>query len=160
MVAPLPDPRKPFCEQDALVLLSMCLFGEGRNQCREAKIGIGCVIRNRTRLNRSYMGGSTYAGVILHRGQFDCFRPQDPNSPKLLTPLDFEHRSVWEACYEAASQVYQLDVKDVTDGAIFYFSKPVLSPPRAWGAVSMTVQIDGLKFWRELSSTNPLTHAA
>lgn len=159
MPAPLPDPTKPFHQQSTIILAAMCVFGEARNQSDEAKAGVLCVVRNRARLGRSYMGGKTWAGVMLRKSQFDCFLESDPNSHKLLTPLEFEHESVWEACYMAAFRVYTLGIPDSTNGAIFYFSYPIVEPPKAWGPVELTAQIDGLKFWREVAPANRLNAA-
>lgn len=159
MPAPLPNTSKPFSEQDPVVLAAMCAFGEARNQSDEAKAGVLCVVRNRVKLARPYMGGKSWSGVILHEHQFDCFSKSDPNSRKLLNPLHFESEKVWEACYMAAFRVYTLGIPDSTKGAIFYFSTPIVEPPKAWGSVEFAVQIDGLKFWREAAPADCL-HAA
>lgn len=160
MAYALPTSDKLLSDQTPLTLLACCVFGEARNQSRDAQIGVACVVRNRVRLNRSYMGGSTWAGVLLKPYQFDCFLPAGPNYRKLLKPLDFESPSVWEACYEAANAVYSLGVPDITKGAIFYYSNPVTAPPRAWGRVEFCVTLDGLHFYKPVTSEAQVALAA
>jgi spore germination cell wall hydrolase CwlJ-like protein len=152
----LPDQTKGFREQNPLVLLAMCIFGEARSQNAEAKLGVACVARNRMILNRRYMGGNTWSGVLLQPSQFDCFSQKDVNSSKLLNPLKFESKQVWKACFVAAESVYQLCIPDTTRSAIYYFSPPLKSAPRAWGLVEFTVQLDSLRFYRELPASASL----
>lgn len=154
LVAPLPDPGVPLAAQDSCVLLAMCIFGEARGDIAEAKVGVGCVVRNRVGLQGRY--GHGFPGVILKPYQFSSFNDNDPNHSKLLRPLDHEKPEVWDACYTAAYITYWGSQRDITDGAVFYYSKPLKAPPRkkdgtlAWGSVEHTVDLGGLSFWKEL----------
>src|SRR5690349_18676751 len=91
-----PDPAKPLAEQDPCVLLAMCIFGEARGEEYEAKVGVGCVVRNRVGHQGKY--GHGYQGVILKPYQFSCFNHGDPNAPKLLHPLEHERPEIWHQC--------------------------------------------------------------
>lgn len=145
---PLPDPNKRFFGQDPEVLLAMCIWGEARNQSYDAKVGVGCVVRNRAQRNLRYMGGSSYSGVILQPYQFSSFNANDPNRDKLLRPLMHEPQSVWAECYRAAVAVYRENCADVTGGALFYFSPPLTEAPHAWGSVMFTAKIQDLEFYK------------
>jgi spore germination cell wall hydrolase CwlJ-like protein len=145
-MSPVPDPQKLFWGQDPLILLAMCIWGEARSQGLDGKLGVACVVRNRVHLR--WLRDNSYPSVILRSGQFDCFRNNDPNSSKLLRPLCFESRAVWEACYSAAKSVYQDNVQDNTQGSVFYFSPPVTEPPAAWGKVEFVTRYDDLHFYR------------
>lgn len=149
---PVPDPSKAFTEQDEVVLLACCIFGEARNQSTLGKIGVACVVRNRVLTGRF---GHGYTGVILRPFQFSSFNGNDPNRAKLMEPLKHESAEVWASCYTAAYVVHAGSQPDITQGAVFYYSKPLKSPPMkkdgtcAWGSVASTVVIGGLSFWRE-----------
>lgn len=144
--APLPDPAKPFAEQDPCVLLAMCIFGEARGECDEGKVAVGCVVRNRVNCQGAY--GIGFTGVILKPWQFSSFNANDPNRHKLLEPLEYESEAVWNACFAAAAAVFQDEVDDLTEGAVFYFSPPCCEPPPVWGDVTPTVKIGDLNFYR------------
>jgi len=148
-MTPLPDASKPFASQQPLILLAMCIFGEARGDVAEAKLGVGCVARNR--LRRNWMHAKTWADVMLKPYQFDCFLPDDPNSAKLLTPMATEAESVWDSCYYAALGV-MLNCPDITGGAVFYYSRPIMRPPAAWGSVVQTTQFGGTWFFKDVSN--------
>jgi hypothetical protein len=152
-VCPLPDPTKTFLYQHPVTLLAMCIWGEARGDVRQAQIGVGCVVRNR--LYRHWMGAKTYADVVLRPYQFDCFLTSDPNSAKLLKPTQYDEPTIWDACYYAALQIMLPDVvesvPDITDGAVFYYSKPISAPPKAWGDVVLTHQFGDTWFYKEVT---------
>lgn len=159
-LAPLPDPTKTFWQQPEDVLLACGVFGEARNQSYEAKIAVACVMRNRVHANLRYMGGASYAGVILQPFQFSSFNFSDPNRGKLLRPLLHEPRAVWEECYRAACAVYRDNCEDITDGALFYFSPPLTQPPAAWGSVVFTAKYGDLQFYKPMPRTEIEAKAA
>lgn len=146
--APLPDPSKTFWQQDECTLLACCLFGEAQNQNYDAKVAVACVVRNRAHRNLRYMGGCSYAGVILQPYQFSSFNANDVNRRKLLQPLMYAPRTVWEECYRAAYAVYHENCADLTGGALFYFSPPITEAPKAWGQVCFTAKYGNLQFYK------------
>jgi N-acetylmuramoyl-L-alanine amidase len=147
MLAPVPDPAKPFEAQDPCILLGMCIFGEARGESYPAKLGVGCVVRNRMLAKGKY--GQDYSGVILKPWQFSSFNENDPNRAKLLAPLEHDVESVWALCYSAALAVFCGGCEDATGGAVFYHDSSLLQAPRAWGSVQHTVRIGRLQFYRE-----------
>lgn len=151
---PLPNPVLDFESQDNCVLLAMCNFGEARGEKFDAKMAQCCAVRNRVQKQPRF--GVGYKGVILKPFAFSCFNHDDPNRGKLLDPrkeLDRENAplSVWDECFQAAYNIYWSYVKDLTGGAVFYYSHPIVEPPKAWGKVEQTVTIGGLHFCKEIS---------
>lgn len=158
MTPPLPDPAKTFWQQSEDVLLACCLFGEARGESFDAKVGVACVVRNRVHQNLRYMGGASFAGVILQPYQFSSFNFSDPNRGKLLRPLMHESPNIWAECYRAACAVYKGNCPDVTNGALFYFSPPLIEAPHAWGKVSLCCKLGSLSFYKPSPAIE--THAA
>lgn len=145
--APLPDPSRAFAEQEPVILLAMAVFGESRGVSMEAKLAVACTVRNRVQAKTF---GNDYVGVLLKPHQFDCFSAADPNSSKLLRPLDYEDVVTWEACFTAAYLVHGGSAADSTHGAVFYHSFPEATAPPAWGRVELTEQISPFWFFRPL----------
>ncbi|MBF8305399.1 MAG: cell wall hydrolyses involved in spore germination, partial [Acidobacteria bacterium] len=88
--AAIPDPQKPISEQDPVILLAMCLFGEARGESAAALRAVAQVVLNRTRHPHPVFGSRPGAAweenlrrVILRPGQFSSFHPSDPNYSKL-----------------------------------------------------------------------------
>ena len=145
-MTPLPDPNYPFVEQDPLTLLAMCIWGEARGVSDAAKQAVGCVVRNRV----GYQGrfGRGWSGVILKPYQFSSFNINDPNRAKLLEPTKAEPQAVWDACYAVAEAVYTGKVTDPTRNAVFYYSAPLMEPPKIWADVQETFAVDRMHFFR------------
>ena len=144
---PVPNPGAAFHDLDDLTLLACCIWGESRGEGDDGKIAVGCVVRNRVNSGARY--GRGWNGCILKPWQFSSFNANDPNSAKLLDPLKHGTEETWEACYRAAAKVYFGDTDDLSKGAVFYFSRPLIAPPNAWGDVEHTADIGGLHFYRE-----------
>ena len=49
------------------------IFAEARGEPELGQKAVAWVIKNRVKLNRSYWGGNTIAGVCLQPGQFECW---------------------------------------------------------------------------------------
>lgn len=151
---PVPNPHLPFDEQDPLTLLAILIWGEARGAGDLAKQAVGCVVRNRV----AYQGrfGRGFIGVCLKPYQFDCFLLNDPNREKLLTPVEHEGQAVWDACYAAAQSVYNGKLTDPTRNAVFYYSPPILAPPRVWGSIQEMLAVDGMHFFRITPTPGPV----
>jgi len=54
-------------------IVALTLYGEARGEPIEGQIAVGCVIRNRIGVSK------TYANVCLEDYQFSCWNPDDPN---------------------------------------------------------------------------------
>jgi hypothetical protein len=128
--APLPDPTKPLAEQDPVVLLAQCIWGEARGEEKQGKLAVGCVVRNRLRTRIGF--GFTWNQVILQKTPSVAFRKGDANHEKVMRPLDGQGVtavSVWNECYECAREIYYDFIVDPTHGATFYHDRPSWSRP-------------------------------
>ena len=160
----IPDPGKPIAEQELVVLLAMCLFGEARGESDLARRAVAQLLLNRARTPRRVFGSKPEADfaenlrrVILQPWQFSCFNPDDANRVKLLHPLDHEEPQVWERCLRCARQALQTgdytarqnaDQRDeLTANSDHYFDDSIQPP--SWADPSkQTVKIGRLNFYR------------
>ncbi|MCZ6490047.1 MAG: cell wall hydrolase [Acidobacteria bacterium] len=160
----IPDPDKPIAEQELVVLLAMCLFGEARGESDLARRAVAQLLLNRARNPRRVFGSKPEADftenlrrVILQPWQFSCFNPDDANRAKLLHPLDHEEPAVWERCLRCARQALQAgdynaqphaDQRDeLTANSDHYFDDSIQPP--SWAHPSkQTVKIGRLNFYR------------
>lgn len=130
-----------------IVLLGLCVWRESRNQTRIAQIGVAWSVKNRV-LKPSWWG-KDYADVILKPYQYSSFNAKDPNATKLPLPTD----ESWQQCLEIAQDVYQGITTDPTEGSTHYFDASLDSHPPDWstsGAMEHTLNIDELRFWRNV----------
>ncbi|MBI1955700.1 MAG: cell wall hydrolase [Acidobacteria bacterium] len=109
--ATLPDATKPLPEQEPVILLAMCLFGEARGEGQQTQQGVAQTVINRAKYPHPVFGsrrGVDFAEnlrrVILQPRQFSSFHPEDPNYRKLLRPLEYEEPAVWEQCLRCAQE--------------------------------------------------------
>jgi N-acetylmuramoyl-L-alanine amidase len=140
----------PYEELDDAHLLALCIYREARGETFLGKRGVGCTVRNRVNA-QSYFGRS-YSAVILKPWQFSSFNANDPNSD--VWPVDGE--PVWVECMAEANDVLA-GCDDVTNGALFYFSPPLIAPPHAWGPVIATAHIGNLNFYKPAPADLSLT---
>lgn len=138
------------------MLLAMCLFGEARGESDRALRAVAQVVLNRARTAHRVFGSQADQNfeenlrrVILKPYQFSCFLPDDPNSAKLLRPLEHESAAVWRRCVETAEQALaQADEPDtLTLNADHYFDESLQTP--SWAdPTKQTVLIGRLRFYR------------
>lgn len=136
-VAPLIEPYA----SDPVQLLALCIWREARGEIRLAKEGVGWVVMNRCRMAPSQGFARSIPGNILKPWAFSSFMEGDPNSTKYPEPNDLS----WVDSLGAAEA---LGLVDPTNGAVFYFSRPLTEPPHAWGNVTHSTTIGGLQFYR------------
>ena len=55
---------------------------------------------------------------------------------------------LWDSLCDAVSRCLDGTTADPTNGAIFYFSLPLTSPPAEWGQVEKTFIAGDIQFWR------------
>ncbi|MBI2815467.1 MAG: cell wall hydrolase [Acidobacteria bacterium] len=152
----LPDPARPVSEQDTLLLLAMCIFGEARGESDLARRAIAQVILNRAMHPRAVFGsrkGDSFEenlrAVILQPRQFSSLNPFDRNYAKLLHPLEHEAPQVWERCVRCAeAAVAEKNCADtLTMNSDHYFDDSIHPP--AWASpAKKTVKIGPLNFYR------------
>jgi cell wall hydrolase len=122
-------------------LVALCIWREARGEMQMGKLAVGCVIRNRINANSFF--GHDWRNVILKPYAFSSFNVNDPNADKW--PEDDE--ADWLDCVQAAQDVMD-DHPDVTNGALYYYSKPLTAPPHAWGPVRAAASIGNLTLWK------------
>jgi len=101
---PLPVLGLDLKDQDTLTLLTMCLWGEARNQPEEGVVAVAHVVRNRV---LSGKWGDTWRDVLLAPKQFSCFNPNDLNRIRMMEPQRYGTLGIWNRCAEAAEKVYK-----------------------------------------------------
>ena len=118
-------------------MLALCIWREARNQRRDAKLAVACVIRNRANHPKIKWWGNGYFEVITAPWQFTSFNKPtpkniDPNVHLFPSPKDHVSWVSWLECLAVAQEVYEMTVKDVTEGADHYFDKSLDNRPPTW----------------------------
>lgn len=103
-----------FEELTDVELLSLCVYGEARNQGLDGMLAVASVIVNRSK--HPSWWGSSIKSVILKPWQFSCLNENDPNKKKLENlAADFQaalsNNNSLKACYWIA--------KGLLDGILF-----------------------------------------
>lgn len=132
----LPEPYR----SDQIQLFALCIWREARGEPYAAKRGIAWVIRNRCLLAPLEGFHKDISSNILKRWAFSSFNEGDVNSTKYPKATD----PSWIDSLKAARDV----TADPTKGACFYYSRPLMTPPSAWGKVEHSAAIGGLQFYR------------
>lgn len=136
-------------DQEEVVLLAQCIFGEARNQSYETMLAVGCVVRNRV-MSEDFpriLGGGTWKRALLTLRQFSCFDERDPNRKKLMNPLNYESERTWKECYLAADDIMNNKVADNTNSADHYYSTNIKKAPLWAKEKYFTIQHGNLKFY-------------
>jgi spore germination cell wall hydrolase CwlJ-like protein len=129
---------RPYTELSDLDLCALCIWRESRGEGILGKRGVAHVIKNRA----SEGFGYSISHVILKPYQFSSFNASDPNSDKW--PGDADHS--WLDCQQVAQDVLEGNDEDITAGATFYFSPPLVAAPHAWGPVEVVLKVGNLTF--------------
>jgi Cell Wall Hydrolase len=144
---------QPYEQLTPANLIALCIWRESRDQTTAAKYGVACVIKNRYEQEPKY--GEDYLGVITRKNQFSSFNENDPNAklwPKDDDPAwlaDTADGRAWVTSYGCALNILEDESIDITDGAVYYFSPPVVAPPvNEWGNVAHTTTLDKLQFYK------------
>lgn len=125
---------------DPDMMLALCIWRESRNQTWDAKLGVSHVVKNRCKLSPQQGFKIDMIGNILKPFAFSSFNSNDPNSKQWPEPDD--------PSWVQSLRVARSTEDDPTDGAVFYFSKPLTEPPHAWGKVEHCIDIDELHFYK------------
>lgn len=112
-----------FNDDTEQMILARAIFGEVRATyvSDEGRIAVGCSIRNRVNA-QSPDWGKTYHEVILDNNQYACFLKTDPNYKLVINPLGGGGINIdaWKNCYLIAGKIINNDIKDITEGSVFY----------------------------------------
>ncbi|OGI28995.1 MAG: hypothetical protein A2288_01090 [Candidatus Moranbacteria bacterium RIFOXYA12_FULL_44_15] len=126
-----PEWTGDFADDTDIMLLARLIFGEARNQSKEAMLGVGWTIKNRVNAKRSYFG-SNYHEVILKNDkgvyQFSSLNPNEKeNFPLLIDPFrnkgDERTHEGWLNAYDVSESIINGTNDDPTDGATFFHSE-------------------------------------
>lgn len=135
-----PDPN-----QQEIDALARTLWGEARGELYGGRVAVGCVVRNRVKLdlhgdNKPDWWGEGYADVCQKPFQFSCWNKDDPNRTKLLDVTEGDQ--VFAECLVIARQIvtpmlvphhdHARELPDVTLGATHYY-RVGLDYPKSWG---------------------------
>ena len=121
-------------------LLALCIWREARNQNSMAQLGVKWVIKNRCTLAPREGFKKTISENIFKPYAFSSFNKNDPNVNKYPKPDD--------AAWLRILDIVRNDSPDPVDGAVFYFSPPIKTPPKAWGNVVFAAKWDNLTFYK------------
>lgn len=125
-------------------LLALCIYREARGEDDQAKLAVGCVVRNRVQHPSWY--GKTWFEVITKPYQFSSFNRGEVNS---IVFGDANDRA-WRKCVDVAVQVLQ-DAPDPTGGATYYYDKSLdrVNKPPKWAAEFVhTCDIGAFHFYK------------
>lgn len=118
-----------FYDDTAEILLARIIFGEARNQPKEAKAGVAWTVKNRLIARRSYWGFSYHEVILKNDGRNYQFAPMNPNDannfPALTDPLEAQDQAIktsWFDSYEVAFGVIHGTIPDLSGGAVFFHS--------------------------------------
>lgn len=106
------------------LLLARLIFGEARNQPREAKAGVAWTVKNRLLAKRTDWGFS-YHEIIQKPSQYSAMNTYDSNFPKLTDPFNTGEvgaKEAWYDSFEVAQTITKGTIDDPTDGAVFFHS--------------------------------------
>lgn len=119
----LPDPTKPFDQQEELVLLAMQGWGEARGEPDNGLAAVQHVV-----LTRCAMKHTTVAQEVLRPWAFSAFNAKDPNRFKLLQPLKFGSLKDWERAVSLAESCLHGSPNPMPEATHYIVDKFWLSP--------------------------------
>lgn len=126
----------------ARVLLKIDVWREMRG-VPEAWAAAAWVVLNR--VNHPGWWGRDIVSTLTHKWQFSSMTaPGDAN----LVQWPQEDQT-WEGISYQVDCVLDGTTPDPTDGATYYFTRPLTEPPAAWGTVFHTATIGGVQFYRQ-----------
>lgn len=102
------------------MLLARLIFGEAENQSKETKIWIAGSVLNRV---KATAWPNTIHEVILQTDQYDPFKPEDPNYPKVIDPVnsvDERRINAWRQSYEVARGILSGEIENPTAATHFH----------------------------------------
>jgi hypothetical protein len=114
----LPFPGKELVEQGDDILLTSLIFLKARNDIKQAKIGIGCVVRNR--VNNPRWWGKNYKQIAYSLTEF--FRLSEQEKNLVLFPVSNNINDKWDECYLIAKGILDNTIQDITYNSDFFFT--------------------------------------
>lgn len=134
-----------------VIYAAQTVYGEARGEPWNAKLGVANVILNRKKARRRYFG-RTIKTIVKKPDQFTCWSRRNVNYKKCHNPLKYDSVDTWLQCYTAALLVLRGEVKDNTNGALWYIDESIIHDPPSWLAkLKLSAQHGKLFFYREKS---------
>lgn len=140
-----------FDDDTEQMILARAIWGEARNQSKEARVAVGWSIRNRVEDRR---WKNTYHEVVLEPKQYFAFweqAPNDNNLKALRDPIGItnnpEDHKKWRETYEMAGRVIEEELLDPTGGANHYYDDSISAPDWATEE-NLKIKIDNLIFYK------------
>lgn len=114
-----------------LDILARTIYGEARGEGAEGMEAVACVVMNRYRSHKWYCGYTwkngmkvpSVAQTCLKRWQFSCWNKNDPNLDKVLRVTAQD--KLFQECLLVAERAISGELKDFTNGAVYYHSKNI-----------------------------------
>lgn len=127
-----------------LVMLALMVWREVRHEDYKVKLAVAYVAVTRAEKPGKDWWGDDLLSVIAAPKQFSSMtHPADPQ----LTWFPREGEK-WNACLHAAcAAVFHIEPNPMP-GAVYYFSPPVLSPPKDWGVVEYLGKLGSISFFK------------
>jgi len=148
-----------FNDDTEIMILARLIFGEAKNQTKEAMIGIGWVVKNRLLAKRAYFGSSYHQIILKHNTIHYQFSPMNPtekkNFPLLIDPLvtnDKITEKAWSNACEAAAKIVSGTTNDPTNSATYFHSSDLSQEECLKNSVPgavFTIQIDDFLFYKD-----------
>lgn len=136
------------------ILLTLCIYGEARNQGVEGMLAVGAVVRNRVARGGWY--GKTFREVILKPYQFSCFNENDPNRAILSAMSDrfmseLMVNQALKECHWVAQGILDGKLGSNVKGATHYHAVSIKTPSWAMNKEKMVYigQIRDHAFYEE-----------
>jgi len=143
-----------FNDDTEQMVLARTVWGEARDQNREARIAVAWSIKNMLGTASVYGLRDTYHKVILEPSQYSVFWEQPPDDNNLETLKDplgttenpDDHRK-WREIYTIAGHVIRGEIEDPVNGAKHYYDDSIVRPDWA-NQESLVRKIDRIFFYR------------
>jgi len=154
-----PEWTGDFADDTDQMILARLIFGEAKNQTKEAMTGVGWTVKNRLKAKRKYFGFSYNEIILKNDGIYWQFSPLDPdekdNFPLLINPLQTDNAltiNAWHNAYNIALDIINGNISDPTNGATFFHSSDLsqefFTTQSVPGAIFKT-QIDKFLFYKD-----------
>ena len=114
----LPVPSVDLQDQEDSILLTSLIFLKTRNDIKQSKVGVACVVRNRTRHPRWW--GKNYKQVILPL--IDYYKLTEEEKKLLQNPIKFDLSKEWDDCYLIAKGILNNTIQDITFNSDYFFT--------------------------------------
>lgn len=122
--------KDPCANIDDIGIIARTLWGEARGEGIRGMTAVASVIVNRLKANQ-WKGNGNLRNVCLQREQFSCWNMDDPNRSECLLVNDDDDQ--YCDALLIAQNTFIGSLKDITNGAHYYFVNGIAWPTWAMG---------------------------